>query len=112
MSDTSKKQAVREYMLVAYVWEKKSYQEMYQIVINSLPMRAGVAPVVLIEQRLEHLATILGTEEEKAERNEDTAAAVIVRLATLPPESIRAHPSLTIYRDRYDALPPQTQQPQ
>ncbi len=41
MSDTSKKQAVREYMLVAYVWEKKSYQEMYQIVINSLLMRAG-----------------------------------------------------------------------
>jgi hypothetical protein len=30
MSDTSKKQSVREYMLVAYVWEKKSYQEMYQ----------------------------------------------------------------------------------
>src|SRR6266702_1436778 len=41
MSDTRKKQAVREYMLVAYVWEKKSYQEMYQIVINSLLMRAG-----------------------------------------------------------------------
>lgn len=43
------------------------------------------SPVVSIEQRLEHLATILGTEEEKAERNEGTAA-VIVRLATLPPE--------------------------
>jgi hypothetical protein len=36
---------------------------------------ANEGSVVSIEQRLEHLATILGTEEEKVERNEGTAAA-------------------------------------
>lgn len=68
MSDTGKKQAVREYMLVAYVWEKKSYQEMYQIVINSLPMRAGVAPLYQLSNDLN--ISLLFWVQKKSKQNE------------------------------------------
>jgi hypothetical protein len=68
MSDTGKKQAVREYMLVAYVWEKKSYQEMYQIVINSLPMRARVAALYQLSNDLN--ISLLFWVQKKSKQNE------------------------------------------
>lgn len=69
MSDTSKKQAVREYMLVAYVWEKKSYQEMYQIVINSLLIRAGLAPLYQLSNDL-NISLLFGYRIRNADRND------------------------------------------